>query len=93
MNQELVTKLKSALREAEAIATALQIDEIAWLVGSFPTAHPVRQCIDDSMPRIKSLLPEMTPCISETLALLRISDYMNEESIVGRISDLIRKCI
>jgi hypothetical protein len=92
--QNMIERLKEALRQAETSASNMEIDQIAWLIGSFPTDHWLRQHITAAdTPRIHKLLREMPPCPSETHALLRINGYMNEESIVGTVADTIRRTV
>lgn len=85
-------RLMEALREAESSAGNLEVDEIAFLFGSFPESHWIRGYVSE-LPRIKALLPEMMPCGSEILALLQVAGFMNRDDIVGRIEDLIRKLV
>jgi hypothetical protein len=85
-------RLKEALATAEATAGEIEIDEIAFVIGSFPQGHWLREQVN-ACPRIKELLPEMEPCGSETKALLFVANYMHRDDIVGVVSDLIRKAV
>ncbi len=83
-------RLKQALKDADANAGNMEVDQIAWLIGNFP--GPRLRTLCEGCPRIEALLPEMTPT-SETQALLTISSYMNREDTVGNIADLIRRVV
>ncbi len=85
-------RLKTHLAHAEATASDLNIDEIAFLIGSFPLQHSVRTVAADC-PRINALLPEMNPCANETLAMLRVAQWMNRDDIVGEVADYMRRAI
>jgi hypothetical protein len=89
-----IDRLKEKLAEAEKTASNLEIDEIAWLIGSFPADHWLHGNVKgQGFPRIENLLPEMQPCRTETEALLRVSGYMNNENIVGYVADSIRRAV
>ncbi|MDZ4837877.1 MAG: hypothetical protein SGJ27_29180 [Candidatus Melainabacteria bacterium] len=85
-------RLKIHLAHAEQTASELNIDQIAFLIGSFPLDHSVRTVATDC-PRISALLPEMQPCATETLAMMRVSQWMNREDIVGEVADYMRRAI
>lgn len=87
-------RLIDALKEADTNGSNMDVDQIAWLIGSFPghTGERLKSLCEDC-PRIKKLLPEMTAERSDTLALLRVSNYMNDEDTVGNIADLIRRVV
>ena len=88
----MLEKLKASLKEAEASATNLEIDEIAFLIGCFPKNYWLRQHIADC-PRITALLPEMKPCGSEHQALLQVAHCINREDVVGTVAERIRKAV
>jgi hypothetical protein len=87
-------KLQDALKDADVSDNILEIDQIAWLIGSFPgdTGKRLRAVCEDC-PNIKELLPEMTACPTDADALLRIAGYMDKENMVGKVADLIRKML
>ncbi len=85
-------RLKTHLAHAEQTASNFDIDQIAFLIGSFPLNHPVRKVAEDC-PRISALLPEMEPCATETLAMLRVCQCMDREDIVGEVADCMRRAI
>jgi hypothetical protein len=87
-------RLKQALKDADTNGGALDVDQIAWLIGAFPgyTGERLKR-LCEGCPRIEKLLPEMTPQPSDTQALLRVSHYMNDEDTVGNVADLIRRLI
>jgi len=80
--------LIEALKDVDANGTALEIDQVAWLIGNFPGDDLRSLC--QGCPKIEALLPEMQR-ISEFQALITIADYMNREDKVGRAADLIRR--
>lgn len=88
----MIEKLKEALAEAEKSANNFEIDQIAFLIGSFPVNHQLRSYVT-GCPRIEKLLPEMNPCRSEMEALLRVGADMNREDIVGAVAERIRKAV
>jgi hypothetical protein len=87
----MIDRLKDALAKAESTATGMQIDQIAFIIGSFPTQMWASQDLRFSdYPKIAALLPEMKAC-SEPEAMLRVAGYMDREDIVGSVSTYIRK--
>ncbi|MCC6980114.1 MAG: hypothetical protein IT343_17480 [Candidatus Melainabacteria bacterium] len=80
--------LIEALKEVENSGKMLQIDQVAWLIGSFPGDDLRLLCQD--CPKIQALLPEMERR-NEFQALLLVADYMEREDKVGRVADLIRR--
>ncbi len=87
-------KLQDALKDADVSDKILEIDQIAWLIGSFPGSNGERlRALCEECPKIKELLPEMTACRTDAEALLRIAGYMNKENMVGKVADLIRKML
>ena len=87
-------RLQEALKDADVSDNIFEIDEIAWLIGSFPghTGESLRALCEEC-PKIKELLPEMTACRTDAEAQLRIAGYMNKENMVGKVADLIRKML
>jgi nicotinic acid mononucleotide adenylyltransferase len=85
-------QLKAHVAHAENTANNLEIDQIAFLIGGFPPHHRVRTVVADC-PRIAALLPEIEPCPSELFALMRASDFMHREDIVGKVADCIRRVV
>jgi hypothetical protein len=88
----MTENLKHALAQAEKSASNMEIDQIAWLIGNFPQNPKLRDCAS-GCPRIEKLLPEMTPCRSETEALLLVADAMERDDVVGAVADKIRKVV
>ena len=87
-------RLKQSLKDADTNAGNMEVDQIAWLIGSFPgcTGERLRRLLE-GCPRIEKLLPEMTAQDSDTRALLMVADYMNDEGTVGNIADLMRRFV
>lgn len=85
-------RLKSVLAAAEREADDMQIDQIAFMIGSFPVNSRLRTWVTDC-PRIQALLPEMDPLPSDTHALLRLADWIDRRDHVGYVADAIRKTI
>lgn len=88
----MIDRLKEVFTLAECTATELEIDQIAFLIGSFPANHWLRQHVTDC-PRIQALLPEMEPLSSESRALLQLTSYVDREDIVGTVADHIRRTV
>lgn len=90
----MIEKLKDTLATAETTANDMQIDQIAWMIGNFPTNTAFKTQIDwAAYPRIAALLPEMQPYPNETHALMVVADYMNREDSVGQVAERIRKVV
>ena len=83
-----------ALDSAEQTASNFEMDQIAFMIGKFPENddHGLRALTKD-MPRIQALLPEMIPAPSKTHALLQVSSFMNDDNIVCRVADYVRKYV
>lgn len=87
-------RLKQVLKDADTNGSGMDVDQIAWLIGSFPGYNGERlKALCEGCPRIEKLLPEINAQPSEAQALLRISNYMNNEDTVGNVADLIRRYI
>lgn len=87
-------RLKQAIKDADTSGSNMDVDQIAWLIGAFPNYSGERlRRLCEGCPRIEKLLPEMTAQPSDTQALLMVSGYMNDESTVGNVADLIRRFI
>lgn len=85
-------RLKQALKDADTNGSAMDVDQIAWLIGSFPGYTGERlKALCEGCPRIEKLLAEMTAQPSDTQALLLVSHYMNHEDKVGTVADLVRR--
>lgn len=87
-------RLKQALKDADTNASNIDVDRIAWLIGSFPGNTGKRlKALCKGCPRIEKLLPEMTAQPRVTQALLLVSHYMTNEDTVGNVADLIRRLV
>ncbi len=87
-------RLQQALKDADTNGTNMDVDQIAWLIGAFPSYSGERlKALCEGCPRIQKLLPEMTAEPSDTRALLMVSNYMYNEDTVGNVADLIRRFI
>ena len=94
MNNAMIDYLKEVLTHAENNSSDFEIDQIAWLIGSFPKDHGLYQYINQNdHPRITKLLPEITPCALEPLAVLRVHEYSNREDTVGLVAYRILKAV
>jgi hypothetical protein len=88
----MIDRLIETLKKADSSASNFEIDQIAFLIGRFPTGHRLYDYAKDC-PRIQKLLPEMNPCRSETEALIGLSHYMSREDYVGAVAERIRKVL
>ena len=87
-------RLKQALKDADTNGSNMDVDQIAWLIGSFPGYSGERlKALCEGCPRIEKLRPEMTAKPSDAQALLLVSNYMNNEDTVGGVADLIRRFV
>jgi hypothetical protein len=88
-------RLLKALDEAEAAATPenktarLQLDQIAWLIGSLPS-HIDKGEFTNNRPKLAALIAEMQPA-SIFEAKLRWAEFRDEESPTGQVAELLIK--
>lgn len=80
--------LKETVAEAERSASALELDEVAFLIGLFDLN--IDYLFENlELPKLKAKLREMKPARSHHEARLTCSRQRNDDNIVGRVADLL----
>jgi hypothetical protein len=90
-------RLIAALADAEQNADPMELDEIAFLLGSFPaTRYRVWDCSDtedqallQNKPKLAKLVLEISPLARHEPAFLQCLRERNRDDTVGRVADYL----
>ncbi|HEY9777449.1 MAG TPA: hypothetical protein V6C81_27045 [Planktothrix sp.] len=82
-------KLYDLIVEADAAASDIELDQIAFILEGFPNIEWLRQLIKEDAVRLSPLMEPPAEPLNLQFALLRCADYREREGFTGRIADLL----